>query len=205
MACQIPPKFGLPSAVRGGLKFGAGAGAAAGDATISPMITARTAMTAMCLLEVRIEILPSSRVPAHRSAVVVPRFQQVRDRYKSDSTFSSGGRDAFACSTGITLKPEHQWRPRGERRRSRYGRPLAAAPVGDAEFAVRGFRNATDRNEAIAAIRRLRINRGSIRDPGNVHPLGGCSGLPERTRGKTKNHGNRTQDGERPVHSDFRE
>src|SRR5205807_8205801 len=33
------------------------------------------------------------------SAVVVPLFQQVRERYRSESTFISGGRDASAVST----------------------------------------------------------------------------------------------------------
>src|SRR5215467_9994654 len=76
MACQIPLKFGLPSAVRGALYFGAASGEAAGgwagascadagDAMIPCMITTRIAVMAMYLLEARIQILHSNRVPAH--------------------------------------------------------------------------------------------------------------------------------------------
>jgi hypothetical protein len=120
MACQIPLKFGLPSAVRRALYCGAAAGAAAGvratgragafcanagDTMIACMITTRIAMMAMYLLEARIQIPYSNRAPAHHgfglagSSVVVPLFQQVRERYKIDSTFIPGGRDASAFST----------------------------------------------------------------------------------------------------------
>src|SRR6266700_336798 len=111
MACQIPLKFGLPSAVRGALNFGAAAGgratdrdgafcANAADAMIPCMITTRIAMAVMYLLEARIQILHSNRMPAHHgfglagSSVVVPLLQQIRERYKIDSTFIDGGRDA---------------------------------------------------------------------------------------------------------------
>src|SRR5260221_166327 len=77
----------------------------AGDAMIPSMINTTIAMMAMYLLEGRIQILHSNRVPAHHgfgladSAVVVPLFQQVRERYRIDSTFIPGGRDASAFST----------------------------------------------------------------------------------------------------------
>src|SRR5439155_19775836 len=110
----------LPSAVRGALYFGAAAGAAAGgrapgragafcanagDAMIACMISTRIAMMAMYLSEARIQILHSNRVPAHHgfglagSAIVVPLFQQARERYKIDSTLIAAGRDASAFST----------------------------------------------------------------------------------------------------------
>src|SRR5215469_17030028 len=47
--------------------------------------------------------LPSNRLPAHHglgpAGSVVPLFQQVRDRYKIDSTFMPAARDASAFST----------------------------------------------------------------------------------------------------------
>src|SRR6516165_10876675 len=107
MACQMPLKSGLPSAVRAALYCGAAAGAVAagrvcafcaGDATIPCIVTTRTAMTAT-----RIQILHSNRAPAHRrfdgSSLVVPLFQQVRDRYKTDSALIPAGRDVSALST----------------------------------------------------------------------------------------------------------
>jgi hypothetical protein len=67
------------------------------------IVTTRIALMAMKLLEARIQILHSNREPAHRgfggSSVVVPLFQQVRERYKTDSTFIPAGRDASALST----------------------------------------------------------------------------------------------------------
>src|SRR5262249_24103073 len=80
MACQIPLKFGRPSAVRGALYFGAAAGVAvggrangrdrafcafAGDAMIACVITTRIAMMAMYSLEARIQITYLHRAPAH--------------------------------------------------------------------------------------------------------------------------------------------
>jgi hypothetical protein len=114
MACQIPLKSGLPSAVRGALYVGSEAAAGgpagavccakAGDAMIPCMIdTTRAGMT-MDLLEARIQILHSGRVPARHgfglagSSVVAALFQQVRARYKIDSTFIPGGRAASAFS-----------------------------------------------------------------------------------------------------------
>ena len=102
----------------------------------------------------------------------------------------------------ISLKAEHQRRPRGKWRRSRYRWPLATSPVRNEKFPVRGFRHTTDRNEVIPAIRRLGVDRGSIRDTRNVNPLGGRPGLPQRTGGKTNNHAKRAHDGECPIHSD---
>jgi hypothetical protein len=111
-------KSGLPSAVRGALYFAAAAAATgragafcanAGDAMIACMITARIAMMAMNLSEARIQILHSNRAPAHHgfglagslAGSLVPLFQQVRARYKIDSTFIPGGRDASAFFSTI--------------------------------------------------------------------------------------------------------
>src|ERR1700746_4114978 len=107
MACQIPLKSGLPSAVRGALYVGAAPAAGAfcanaGNAMISGALNTTTATIAN-LLDARIQILPSNRVAAHHgfgpAGSVVPRFQQDRDRYKIDSTFIPATRDASAFST----------------------------------------------------------------------------------------------------------
>src|SRR5262245_55888685 len=214
MACQIPLKFGLPSAVRGALYFGAAAGAAAGgrttglagavcandgDAIIPCMITTR--MMATYLPEARIHILPfgssassswfrrggffcrRSPFPAG-SGKVQNRFHlHLRGARRVRFFHDRPGAQHFMANLEIPhvlspLKPEHQWRRRGKRRRSCYGWPLATSPVRNAEFAVRGFCHTTDRNEVIPAIHRLGVKRGSIRDTGNAHPLGGRPGLP---------------------------
>src|SRR5258705_13669128 len=103
MACQIPVKSGLPSAVRGPLYFGAGAVASgratgragafcanAGDTMIPCTITTRMAMMAMYFLEARIPILHSNRSPAHRGCgfsgfffVAFSLFPTAEDTFKN--------------------------------------------------------------------------------------------------------------------------
>jgi hypothetical protein len=78
----------------------------------------------------------------------------------------------------ITLKPQNQWWPRGNRWCVRYRRLFGTSPVRDTEFTVAGLRNTTNGEEFGFPVRRGRVDRSSVRDSGDMHSLGGSTGLP---------------------------
>jgi hypothetical protein len=78
----------------------------------------------------------------------------------------------------IALKPQHQGRPRGNRRCVSYRSLLGASPVRDAEFTVAGLPNATDGEEVASPVRRGRVERSPVWNSRDMHSLRGSAGLP---------------------------
>src|SRR5690242_11335430 len=100
----------------------------------------------------------------------------------------------------IALKPEHQWRRRGNRRCICYGRLGGASPIRDAEFAVGGFLDATDGDEFVSPLRGGGIDRSPVWNSGDMHSLGGGAGLPESRGSRTDHRCKQNYNGERLFH-----
>ena len=84
----------------------------------------------------------------------------------------------------VPLKPQRQWHRCLKRWRACCIGVFGSSPVRNAKFAVGAFRHTTKGNEVILPIHRLGVDRGSIRNTGNMHPLGGHPACPNALAAK---------------------
>src|SRR5262245_15653420 len=91
IACQIPLKWGLPSGVRGARYAGAALGFSAGAVCANDGEALKHNAHTVAVIAI-LKVPLRYRLGWLASAVFVPLFQHVRERYRTDSALISAGR-----------------------------------------------------------------------------------------------------------------